>query len=87
MKKKELFQYKNTYVHRAVVSGGARGASTPGNLGVLVTLFQPEGADCAHHITASTPGFEKLTTSLVYNYSNQNMTKLENTKMKWHFPA
>ena len=33
-------------------------------LGILLTLFQPEEADCAHHITASTPGFENLTTSL-----------------------
>jgi hypothetical protein len=31
---------------------------------VLLTFFQPEGADYAHHITASTPGFENLTTSL-----------------------
>ena len=38
----------------------------PRNLGVLLTLFQPEGADYAHHITASTPRFEKLTTSLIY---------------------
>ena len=36
----------------------------PWNLGVLFTLFQPEGADYAHHIAASTPGFENLTTSL-----------------------
>ena len=34
------------------------------NLGVLLTLFQPEGADYAHHITASTPGFGNLTTAL-----------------------
>ena len=40
---------------RAVVSRG---------LEVLLTLFQPEGADFVHHITASTPGFENLTTSL-----------------------
>ena len=44
--------------NRAVVSGGA------GNLGVLLTLFQPEGADYVHHITASNPRFENLTTSL-----------------------
>ena len=37
----------------------------PQNLGVLLTLFQPEGADYAHHITDSTPGFENLTTSLL----------------------
>ena len=36
----------------------------PQNLGVLLILFQPEGADYAHHITASTPGFENLTTAL-----------------------
>ena len=36
----------------------------PRNLEVLLTLFQPEGADYVHHITASTPGFENLTTSL-----------------------
>ena len=41
---------------RAVVSGGA--------VGVLLTLFQPEGADYAHHITGSTPGFGNLTTAL-----------------------
>jgi hypothetical protein len=46
---------------RAVVSGGAGGAW---NLEVLLTLFQPDGADYVHHITASTPGFENLTTSL-----------------------
>ena len=28
------------------------------------TLFQQEGADYAHHITASIPGFENLTTYL-----------------------
>ena len=32
----------------------------PRNLGVLLTLFQSEGADYTHHIT----GFENLTTSL-----------------------
>ena len=35
------------------------------NLGVLLTLFQPEVADYAHHITASTPGFENLMTALL----------------------
>jgi hypothetical protein len=34
------------------------------HLEVLLTIFQPEGADYVHHITASTPGFENLTTSL-----------------------
>ena len=36
------------------------------NLEVLLTIFQPEGADYVQHITASTPGFENLTTSLKY---------------------
>lgn len=31
------------------------------NLEVLITLFQPQGADHVHHITACTPGFENLT--------------------------
>ena len=35
-------------------------------MGVLLTLFQPEGADYAHHITASTPGFENLKTALMH---------------------
>ena len=35
------------------------------NLGALLTLFQPEGADYAHHITGSTPGFGNLTIALV----------------------
>ena len=37
----------------------------PWNLEVLLTLFQPEGVDYVHHITASTPEFENLTTSLL----------------------
>ena len=41
--------------------------SHPRNLGVLLTLFQPDGADCAHHITATTPGFKNLMTSLYYD--------------------
>ena len=36
----------------------------PRNSGVLLTLFQPDGTDYAHHITASTPGFKTLTTAL-----------------------
>ena len=39
-------------------------AGHPRNLEVLLSLFQPEGVDYVHHITASTPGFENLTTSL-----------------------
>ena len=45
----------------------------PRNLGVLFTLFQPEGADYAHHITASTPGLENLKTSL---HSDPNFATL-----------
>ena len=33
--------------------------------GVQLTLFQPGGADYAHLITASPPGFENLTASLL----------------------
>ena len=44
------------------------------NLEVLLTLFQPEGADCVHHITASTPGFENLTTSLLNNIYSAHRT-------------
>ena len=50
---------------RAVVSGGAEGALAPPEFGSSVNLFQPEGTDYAYHITASTPGFENLTTSLL----------------------
>ena len=39
----------------------------PLNLGVLLTLFQPEGADYAHHITASNPGIWEF----CQPYSNQ----------------
>ena len=35
-----------------------------GGLGVHLTLFQPRGADYAHHITDYPPGFENLTASL-----------------------
>ena len=49
---------------RAVVSGGCWGCFSTQNLKVLLTLFQPEGADYSHYITASTPGFENLTTAL-----------------------
>ena len=33
-------------------------------LRVHLTLFQPSGADYAHHITDCPPGFENLTASL-----------------------
>ena len=45
------FSKINSYTYRAVISGGAGGALVR-NLGVLLTLFQPEGADYAHHNTA-----------------------------------
>ena len=34
------------------------------NLGVQLTLFQPRGADYAHHITDCPTGFENLKASL-----------------------
>ena len=57
---------KNIYIIyiRAVVSGSAGGTLAHQELGMLLTLFQPEGADYAHHITGSTPGFGNLTTAL-----------------------
>jgi hypothetical protein len=61
-----IFDFLRCCLFRAVVSGGARGAlATPRNLEVLLTIFQPEGADYVHHITPSTPGFDNLTTSLL----------------------
>ena len=35
----------------------------------MLTLFQPEGADYAHPITASTPGFQNLKTALLFDDS------------------
>ena len=35
-------------------------------MGVLLTLFQPEGADYAQHITGSTPRLGNLTTALIW---------------------
>jgi hypothetical protein len=37
-------------------------------MGVQLTLFQSEGADYAHQITDSTPGFENLNTALTLPY-------------------
>ena len=51
--------------NRAVVSGGAGGALASPEFGSSVSLLQPEGADYVHCITASTPGFENLKTSLI----------------------
>ena len=36
-----------------------------GVLGVLLTLFQPEGVHYAHPISASTPRFQNLTTAVI----------------------
>ena len=55
-------------VCRVVVSGGARDALAPPEFEDLLTLFQPEGADYAYPITASTPRFHNLTTALVCRY-------------------
>ena len=39
-----------------------------GGLGVHLTLFQPRGADYAHHITdCPNPGFENLMASLLWH--------------------
>jgi hypothetical protein len=42
-------------------------------LGLLLTLFQPEGADYAHYITASAPGFENLTTKALTTKEGPNI--------------
>ena len=47
----DIFQ---VFVENSVNSG----LKHPRNLGVLLTLFQPEGANYAHNITASTPAFK-----------------------------
>ena len=49
---------------RAVVSRGAGGTLAPPEFGYYVNPIPTRGADYAHHITASTPGFENLKTSL-----------------------
>ena len=47
------------------------------NLEVLLTLFQPEGADYVHQITAGTHGFENLTTYLFFIcFAHENLKKL-----------
>ena len=51
--------------------GGQGGFYPTRNLGVQLTLLQPGGADYAHHITASPPGFENPVASL------QNITAFE----------
>ena len=49
---------------RAVVRGGAWGALASPEFGSSVNPIPSRGADYAHTITASTPGFENLKTSL-----------------------
>ena len=49
---------------RAVVSGGAGGAA-PQEFGSSVNPIPTRGTDYAHPITASTPGFQNLTTALM----------------------
>ena len=49
---------------RAVVSKGAGGTLAPPEFGCHVNPTPTRGADYAHNITASTPGFENLKTSL-----------------------
>ena len=44
--------------------GGQGGLQPTRNLGAQLTLLQPGGADYAHHITASPPGFENPAASL-----------------------
>ena len=47
-----------------LLAGGLGGIHPAWNLIVQLTLFQPGGADYAHHITACTPGFENISTPL-----------------------
>ena len=60
------------------------------NLGAQLTLFQPWGADYAHHITDCPPGFENLAASLHFPrrfYIGELTRVLEmselNSKQKW----
>ena len=43
-------------------------------MGVKLSLLQPGGADYAHHITASPPGFENPAAALYYNDMPQFMS-------------
>ena len=54
----------STIYGRAVVSGGAGGALAPPEFGSSLNPIPARGADYAHHITGSTPGFGNLTTAL-----------------------
>ena len=44
---------------------GGQGDSHPESWITVITIFQPGGADYAHHITACPPRFENLTASLI----------------------
>ena len=47
-----------TYFDQSLTLMALAGISPLRSLGFQVTFFQLRGADCAHHITASPPGFE-----------------------------
>jgi hypothetical protein len=58
------------------------------NLGAQLTLFQPWGADYAHHITDCPPGFENLAASLslskkVLYWRADKSARNEWIKQKW----
>ena len=58
-----------------------RGGTGP-VFGRSVNPIPSKGADYAHHITASTPGFENLTTSL---FGNQEIRKIYQRLKSVHF--
>ena len=60
----ELFE---SCIIRAVVSGGAGGTLAPPEFRRTVNPIPTKGADYAHHITGSTPGFGNLTTALHFD--------------------
>ena len=49
------------FLFRNVVPGGTGGAMAD-----QLTLYQPGGADYAHHINTGTPGFSDLPTALLF---------------------
>ena len=56
-----------------IVSDAISGWAGWAEYGVNLTLFQPGGADYAHHITACPPRFENLTTSLYFAGKHQSL--------------
>ena len=52
---------EGTYLSELSLEGVLGVLYHPQNLEVLLTLFQPEGADYVHHITASTPALDLKT--------------------------